>query len=86
MAEPAQGGDRIALHFTWYQRRSEVEALLPLIEERLAPFGVRAHWGKVFHHRPTDEAWPMLADFRDLRARLDPDGVFENPYVARNIG
>ncbi|MBB5896983.1 FAD-binding protein [Kutzneria kofuensis] len=83
---PAQGGDRIALHFTWYQRRSEVEALLPLIEERLAPFGVRAHWGKVFHHRPTDEAWPMLADFRDLRARLDPDGVFENPYVARNIG
>jgi xylitol oxidase len=83
---PAQGGDRVALHFTWQPRQNEVEALLPAIEERLAPFGVRAHWGKLFHHAPSDEAWPRLADFRALRERLDPNGVFRSPYVARNIG
>lgn len=83
---PAQGGDRVALHFTWHQRQSEVEALLPVIEERLAPFGVRTHWGKLFHISPSAESWPMLPAFRDLRQRLDPDGVFRSPYVARNIG
>jgi xylitol oxidase len=83
---PAQGGARVALHFTWYQRQTEVEALLAVIEERLAPFGVRAHWGKLFHNRPSDESWPMLPAFRDLRERLDPNGVFRNAYVARNLG
>ncbi len=83
---PAQGGDRVALHFTWRPRKDEVMALLLVIEERLAPLGVRAHWGKLFGHTPSDEVWPKLADFRELRTRLDPDGVFRNPYVARNIG
>ncbi|MFI9383461.1 FAD-binding protein [Kutzneria sp. NPDC052558] len=80
---PAQGGDRVALHFTWRPWQDEVEALLPAIEERLAPFGVRAHWGKLFHHQGN---YPMLSEFRELRARLDPNGVFRSPYVARNIG
>lgn len=83
---PAQGGDRVALHFTWRRRQDEVEALLPAIEERLAPLGVRAHWGKLFHGSPSDETWPMLPAFRALRERLDPTGVFRNPYVASNIG
>ncbi|MFC0437637.1 FAD-binding protein [Kutzneria buriramensis] len=83
---PAHGGDRVALHFTWHPRQDEVEALLPAIEERLAPFGVRAHWGKLFHHSPTDEAWPALGRFRELRNRLDPNGAFRSPYVTRNIG
>ena len=83
---PAQGGDRVALHFTWQPRQDEVEALLPVIEERLAPFEVRAHWGKLFQRNPSDEAWPMLPEFRELRARLDPNGAFRSPYVVRNIG
>jgi xylitol oxidase len=83
---PAYGGDRVALHFTWHPRQDEVEALLPVIEDRLAPFGVRAHWGKVFHHPPTDDAWPALGHFRELRSWLDPNGAFRSPYVARNIG
>jgi xylitol oxidase len=83
---PAQGGDRVALHFTWHQRQSDVAALLPVIEERLATFGVRAHWGKLFNGRPSDASWPMLPAFRALRERLDPDGVFRSPYVVRNIG
>jgi xylitol oxidase len=61
-------------------------ALLSVIEDRLAPFGVRAHWGKLFGHTPSDEVWPALSDFRELRSRLDPQGVFRNPYVAKNIG
>jgi len=27
-----------------------------------------------------------LADVRELRRRIDPDGVFQNVYMARNIG
>jgi xylitol oxidase len=83
---PSQGGDRVALHFTWHPRQPEVEALLPVIEDRLAPLDVRAHWGKLFHRSPSDETCPRLRDFRELRTRLDPDGVFRNPFVARNLG
>ncbi|OXM51344.1 FAD-binding protein [Amycolatopsis alba] len=79
---PFHGGDRIALHFTWRPEEDAVRTLLPLIEERLAPFGVRPHWGKLFH-RAAD--YPKLADFRALAVELDPDGKFRSPFVRRHV-
>ena len=83
---PCHGGDRVALHFTWQPRQPEVEAVLPVIEERLAPFDVRPHWGKLFHGGPwLASRYPKLADFRALATRLDPKGTFRSPYVSRHI-
>ncbi|WP_290060992.1 FAD-binding protein [Amycolatopsis solani] len=80
---PCHGGDRVALHFTWQPRQPEVEAILPVIEERLAPFGARPHWGKLVHDVRGE--YPRLADFRELAATLDPDGKFRNPFLDRHV-
>jgi xylitol oxidase len=83
---PLYGGERVALHFTWRRLQPEVEAVLPVIEERLAPFGVRPHWGKLFRMDPSqNNLYPKLADFRELATRLDPEGKFRNPFVRRNV-
>ncbi len=79
---PFHGGDRVALHFTWQPDEDAVRALLPVMEERLAPFGVRPHWGKLFHQAAD---YPKLADFRALAVELDPDGKFRTPFVRRNV-
>ncbi|MDN5685954.1 MAG: FAD-binding protein [Brachybacterium sp.] len=85
---PAYQRDSACVHFTWQQRPAEVEALLPQIEERLAPFAPRPHWGKVFTTDPAtvQEQYPRLADFLALRDRLDPGRVFRNDYVDRLLG
>ncbi|RSD09530.1 FAD-binding protein [Amycolatopsis eburnea] len=80
---PCHGGDRVALHFTWQPRQAEVEAVLPVLEERLAGFGARPHWGKLFHDVRGD--YPRLDDFRALAASLDPGGKFRNPFLDRHV-
>ncbi|MGW7537168.1 FAD-binding protein [Amycolatopsis sp. NPDC054798] len=82
---PAYGGDQVAVHFTWQQRQPEVEAVLPLIEEKLAPFGVRAHWGKLFHGAAVDLDHQGVRQFRELAAELDPDGKFRNPFLEQHL-
>ncbi|MBN9739688.1 FAD-binding protein [Amycolatopsis sp. A1MSW2902] len=82
---PAYDGDRVAVHFTWEQRQPEVEAVLPLIEEKLAPFGVRAHWGKLFHGAALDLDHHGVRQFRDLASELDPAGKFRNPFLDRHL-
>ncbi len=79
---PFHGGDRLALHFTWRPERDAVIALLPVIEERLAPLGVRPHWGKLFHQAAD---YPRLPDFRALATGLDPGGKFRSPFVRRHV-
>lgn len=80
---PCHGGDRVALHFTWQPRQPEVEAVLPVLEERLAPFGARPHWGKLFHAVTAE--YPRLAEFRALAGKLDPAGKFRNPFLERHV-
>ena len=82
---PSHGGDRVAFHFTWRPRQPEVEALLPLLEERLAPFGARPHWGKLFHRSALAGDYPRMADFRALATDLDPGGKFHTPFVRRTV-
>jgi len=57
--------------------------VLPVLEERLASFGARPHWGKLFHGVPGE--YPRLAGFRALAERLDPQGKFRNPFLNRNV-
>ncbi|MGO3208443.1 MAG: D-arabinono-1,4-lactone oxidase [Brachybacterium sp.] len=85
---PAYRRDSACVHFTWTQLPEQVASLLPEIEERLAPFAPRPHWGKVFTTAPEQvrAQYPRLEDFLALRERLDPDRVFTNAYVDRLLG
>ncbi|MFC7374940.1 D-arabinono-1,4-lactone oxidase [Brachybacterium sp. GCM10030267] len=85
---PAYQRDSACVHFTWKQLPAEVDALLPEIEERLAPFAPRPHWGKVFTLDPETvrAQYPRLPDFLALRDRLDPGRKFTNAYVERLLG
>ena len=84
----AQGRDTVALHFTWVRDEVAVRRAVRGIEEVLAPLGARPHWGKVFEMdaRTLAEACPRLADFAELRDRVDPQRVFGNAFVDRVLG
>ena len=77
--------ETIALHFTWLNRPAEVDAAVTQVEEALAPFEARPHWGKVSHvtAERAAELYPRLNDARDLFERLDPDGRFGNDRLER---
>jgi xylitol oxidase len=82
----AYGVDTVALHFTWRQV-PEVVHVLPTIEDALAPFDARPHWGKLFADRDRALArlYPRWDDFRALVARRDPGGVFANDFLTRHV-
>ncbi|MCU1473343.1 FAD-binding protein [Amnibacterium sp.] len=85
---PASGRDSLAIHFTWRNHPDEVFALLPAIEEALAPFAPRPHWGKLNRVDPAGfaTAYPRLGDQRELVLRHDPAGKFRNEYLDRVLG
>jgi xylitol oxidase len=74
-----------AIHFTWHRDHDAVFRLLPTIEEALAPFAPRPHWGKTFVTRAADlaERYPRMDDFRALQQELDYRGAFRNAWLDR---
>jgi xylitol oxidase len=84
---PQYGQDTVGLHFTWRRQQTAVERVMGLIEAALEPFGARPHWGKVFTARAADleRSYTRMDDFRALRERLDPRGVFVNPWLRAHI-
>ncbi len=80
---PAYGRDTVALHFTWVEDTATVLPVVGRVEEALAPFAPRPHWGKVFTTPPAElhGRYPRLHDFRALVHELDPEGVFGNAFV-----
>lgn len=80
---PSYGEDSVAIHFTWRQMSKEVLALLPEVEARLAPFGARPHWGKLFTMSGDRlrAVYPRFAEFRALAEKMDPSGKFRNRYL-----
>jgi xylitol oxidase len=82
---PSYGRDSVAFHFTWFPDLAAVTPVVGAIEEALAPFGVRPHWGKVFSTGPgrLRELYPRFGDFEALMAKSDPDGVFRNDFLER---
>ena len=79
--------DSLAIHFTWKPDEPAVRHVLPAIEAKLAPFGARPHWGKVFTMDPKvlQSRYPKLGDFKALAARLDPSSKFRNEYLEHNL-
>ncbi|WP_231604445.1 D-arabinono-1,4-lactone oxidase [Salinibacterium sp. SWN139] len=85
---PAYERDVLCIGFTWAKHPAEVAALLPVIEETLAPFAPRQHWGKLFHYGADDihKRFPRTADFVALQREYDPHGKFWNPFLERTLG
>jgi xylitol oxidase len=81
---PAYQRDSAAFHFTWRKDPAAVTPVLAAIEERLAPFGARPHWGKLFVMEPAS-LYPRLPDFGKLLTRYDPAGKFRNDFINRNV-
>ncbi|MER7365414.1 D-arabinono-1,4-lactone oxidase [Nonomuraea wenchangensis] len=78
---PFHGRDSVGVHFTWIKDPEGVRPVLELVEETLAPFEPRPHWGKLFTR------WPSCPErFRSLAARLDPEGKFANDFTRRLLG
>lgn len=80
---PAHGRDTVAFHFTWVPDARSVLPVVARVEECLAPFAPRPHWGKVFAADPAElgTRYPHAAAFARLAERLDPAGKFRNSFV-----
>ncbi|MBB0230016.1 D-arabinono-1,4-lactone oxidase [Streptomyces calidiresistens] len=75
----------VAVH--QYHRRPHA-GWFRVAEEVLIAAGGRPHWGKL-HRLGAEELghlYPRLDDFRRVRSRLDPAGVFGNPHLERVLG
>ena len=82
---PSYRRDCLALHFTWVKDEAAVRPVLEALEERLAPWAPRPHWGKLFVAPPDVVAgtYPRMGDFGRLRRELDPSGKFGGQLVDR---
>ena len=77
--------DAVGFHFTWIQDDAAVTPVVSSIEEALAPFAARPHWGKVFGTPPETVRglYPRWEDFAALLRRYDPAGKFRNEFMDR---
>ena len=77
----------VAIHFTWIKDWPAVSKVLPLIEERLAPFHARPHWGKLFTMRPEhlQSLYSKLPEFQELLRHYDPQGKFRNAFLDKYV-
>ncbi|HEY7595757.1 MAG TPA: D-arabinono-1,4-lactone oxidase [Actinophytocola sp.] len=63
-------------------------AYFDLFESIVGDVGGRPHWGKMhtLDAAALRERYPRFDDFVDLRTKLDPGGLFANPYLDRVLG
>jgi xylitol oxidase len=80
---PSHHRDSVAVHFTWHPDISAVMPVLADIEEALAPWDPRPHWGKLFTIGPDalSSSYPRWNDFGGLMHELDPIGKFRNDFI-----
>jgi L-gulono-1,4-lactone dehydrogenase len=59
-----------------------------MFESVMAGAGGRPHWGKLhsLDAARLAELYPKFEDFRQVRAEVDPEGRFLNPYLRRVLG
>jgi L-gulono-1,4-lactone dehydrogenase len=75
----------IAVHMV---KGSDHAAYFKDVEDILRSYDGRPHWGKL-HTRTYDDlrtTYKRMDDFRLLRARMDPAGLFSNEYTNRVFG
>jgi alditol oxidase len=79
--------DSMGIHFTWKPEWPAVKNVLPMIEAKLAPFGARPHWGKLFTMPGSriEPQYPELAKYKGLVANHDADGKFRNRFLESTI-
>lgn len=84
---PCYKQSSVAIHFTLKQDVKGVNALLPKIESKLEPFGVRPHWGKLFTLSPStlQSRYERITDFQKLMKDFDPEGKFINEFISINV-
>ena len=84
---PQYGQDTVAIHFTWHPDPDGVAPALARLEDTLAPFEARPHWGKLFlaGAAAIGPLYDRLADFRVLLDRLDPRGAFRNDWLRDRV-
>lgn len=70
---PSYRRPTVGVHFTWVDDTAAVAPVVAAVEERLAPFEPRPHWGKV--HTMSGQ-YERLADFTRLVQEFDPSGKF----------
>ncbi|MEM9465966.1 MAG: D-arabinono-1,4-lactone oxidase [Actinomycetota bacterium] len=83
---PQYEGATLALHFTWRPDPVAAAAAARTVERALEHLRPRPHWGK--HFSPElDVRVPdrPRAAWLALRARLDPTGVYVNPWLERTL-
>lgn len=64
------------------------EAYFQGVEEIMNDYSGRPHWGKLHYQsaRTLADRYPEWDLFAATRSRLDPQGVFRNPYLDRVLG
>jgi len=77
--------DSVAIHFTWVADATAVTPVIAAVEQALAPYAPRPHWGKLFGIGRDELAgrYSRWDDFADLLVRYDPAGVFHNDFLDR---
>ena len=85
---PFHGRDSRAIHFSLVNDWQAVRAVLPRVEETLAHYGARPHWGKLFtcsrDHMERVYGGSMQR-VRDAAGALDPRGRFRNDFLDRRV-
>ncbi len=83
----AYGRPSLAIHFTWKPDWAAVKQVLPRIEEALAPFEARPHWGKLFLMSAPQikPLYPRMSRYQALLAHYDAHGKFRNRFMSTNI-
>jgi xylitol oxidase len=73
----------MTLHFTWKPEWPAVKRVLSLIEEKLAPFGARPHWAKLFTMPSVRlrSHYARMLDYQAILAHYDPNGKFRNEFI-----
>ena len=87
LLSPAHGRQTcyIAVHL---YKGMDYQPYFRAVEEIMRSFDGRPHWGKLHFREAADlrPAYPRWDDFAAVRAKLDPDGRFRNPYLDRVLG
>ncbi|WP_066514939.1 FAD-binding protein [Curtobacterium ammoniigenes] len=85
---PSSERDSVAMHFTFHRDDAAVAAVLPLIDDALAPFDARPHWGKVSSMTPErmHAVFPRLEAFAALADEKDRGGRFRNAFLRAVLG
>jgi L-gulonolactone oxidase len=64
------------------------ERYFDAVEEIFLTAGGRPHWGKLHSQTAAtlSSRYPEWDQWQRVRRRLDPDGLFVNPYLDRVVG